>query len=356
MLHFRTFATAAVASFVISSTGVASAQEAITINIGSSHPVTNIWVYAMKNTFQPELDRLLKEGGDKYKINWSENYGGTLYKFTDTRAAVRDRIVDVGMVGTLWEGSTMPLQNVTYYTPFATDDHNLLIKIYDKLNAELPELQKSWEEQNMVYLSPMITDTYDVYANFPIATLEDLKNRKINAPGTSANWLRDTGATPVDGALTTYYTNVQTGVTEGALTFASGAFPIKLYEVAPNLTRVGIGSMVMGAVAINKSFFDGLPAEVQTAIREAGKLTSKAHGEYVTQQANTAIDKMKEGGLKVSELPAEEKKKWVDSLPNLVEPWLAQGGDAAKTVLKAYFAELEANGVTPVRDWAAGVE
>ena len=30
-----------------------------------------------------------------------------------------------------------------------------------------------------------------------------LQNRKINAPGTAANWLQGTGATPVDGALTT---------------------------------------------------------------------------------------------------------------------------------------------------------
>ena len=186
-----TLLTALAAGLIYST--AASAQETITINIGSSHPVTNIWVYAMQNSFQPEVDRLLEEAGGEYRINWVESYGGTLYRFTDTRAAVRDRIVDVGMVGTLWEGSSMPLQNVTYFAPFATDDHELLIEVYDKLNDELPELQASWEEQNMVYLSAMITDSYDVYANFPIETLEDLQNRRINAPGTAANWLQQTG-------------------------------------------------------------------------------------------------------------------------------------------------------------------
>ena len=34
----------------------------------------------------------------------------------------------MGWVGTLWELSKMPLQNVTYYVPFATDDYRL---IYD---------------------------------------------------------------------------------------------------------------------------------------------------------------------------------------------------------------------------------
>jgi C4-dicarboxylate-binding protein DctP len=143
-------------------TGTAAfAQESVTVNIGSSHPEANIWVYAMKNAFQPEVDRILAEKGE-YKVDWNEAYGGTLYKFTDTRAAVSDGIVDVGMVGTVWEGAAMPLQNVTYFTPFATEDHKLLIKIFDDLSANLPALHDSWTAQNMVPLSSLITDSYDI--------------------------------------------------------------------------------------------------------------------------------------------------------------------------------------------------
>jgi C4-dicarboxylate-binding protein DctP len=335
--------------------GTAFAQETVTINIGSSHPVQNIWAYAMKNSFQPEVDRLLEEAGGNYKVEWVESYGGTLYKFTDTRAAVSDGIVDIGMVGTVWEGSAMPLQNVTYFTPFATSDHEMLIEIFDKLTAELPELRDSWEGENMVHLSSLITDSYDVYANFEINALSDMANRRINAPGTSANWLQQTGATPVDGALTTYYTDIQTGVSEGALSFASGILPTRVYEVAPNLTRVGIGAMYFGGIAANKDFFDSQPEEVQNAILEAGKATSLAHGAYVTEQANTAIEKMEAEGLTITELPEEEKRKWVESLPNVVGPWLEANGEAAQTVLKAYFAELRERGVTPLRDWDEGL-
>lgn len=61
-------------------TGTAAiAQESVTVNIGSSHPEANIWVYAMKNAFQPEVDRILAEKGE-YKVDWNEAYGGTLYK------------------------------------------------------------------------------------------------------------------------------------------------------------------------------------------------------------------------------------------------------------------------------------
>jgi TRAP-type C4-dicarboxylate transport system substrate-binding protein len=328
-----------------------NAQQRININIGSSHPTTNIWAYAMKEVLQPEVDRILKAGGNKYEVRWRENYGGTLYKFTDTRAAVRDGIVDIGMVGTVWENSAMPLQNVTYFTPFATNNHEALIEIFDKLNATVPALKESWAAQNMIPISSLITDSYDVYSNFPITSMASLQNKKINAPGTSANWLRDTGATPVDGALTTYYTNIQTGVTQGALSFASGIGPARVYEVAKYMTNVDIGAMYLGSVAVNKKFFDGLPKEVQDAILQAGKATSTAHGKHVSKTANTAMDTMKAAGLQVSDLPAAEKTKWINSLPNIVAPWLQTTGANGKVVLKAYFDELKARGIQPSRDW-----
>ena len=333
----------------------AVAQQTLTVNIGSSHPEANIWVYAMKNTFQPEVNRILAETGNEYQVNWVENYAGTLYKFTDTREAVMDGIVDVGMVGTVWEGANMPLQNVTYFTPFATEDHRMIIEIFDDLSENLPELKNSWAENGMVHLSSLITDSYDIYANFPVTSMADLQNRKLNAPGTSANWLQETGATPVDGALTTYYTNIQTGVTEGALSFASGILPTRVYEVAPELTRVGIGSMYFGGIAANKDFFDGLPAPVQTAFREAAKATSVAHGDYVGDLAARALVEMQAAGLTIHQLPDEEKAKWVAGLPNIIETWLEQTGEAGKTVLKAYFAALRERGVTPLRSWDEGL-
>jgi hypothetical protein len=34
-----------------------------------------------------------------------------------------------------------------------------------------------------------------------------------------------------------------------------------------------------------------------------------------------------------------------------VTPWLQTTGDAGKSVLRAYFDELRARGVKPLRDW-----
>ena len=80
-----------------------------------------------------------------------------------------------------------------------------------------------------------------------------------------------------------------------------------------------------------------------------------AHGDYVADLAARAMDEMQAAGLTVHQLPEEEKAKWVNGLPNIVEPWLEQTGDAGKTVLKAYFDALAERGATPTRNWAEGL-
>lgn len=350
----RTFLTASTSILALPFLGRrVNAAETISIQIGSSHPTTNIWAHAMQAALQPEVDRILAEKGN-YQVRWHENYGGTLYKFSDTRAAVRDGIVDIGMVGTLWEGSAMPLQNITYYTPFANSDHVAVIEIFDELTANLPELKDGWTAQNMLHLSSLITDSYDIYANFPIRSVADVANRRLSAPGSSANWLGGTAATPVDGALTTYYTDIQTGVSEGTLSFASGIQPTRVYEVAPHLARVGFGAMYFGGIAANLDFMKRIPEEVAQAIVEAGKRTSIAHGTYVTERTTAAITEMQEAGLEIIEFDASARAEWAEKLPNIVRPWVDANGEAAVNVLHAYFSALSERGLTPARDWTAG--
>ena len=63
---------------------------------------------------------------------------------------------------------------------------------------------------------------------------------------------------------------------------------------------------------------------------------------------------MEKGGAKFSTLPAEDKARWIKSLPNLAKEWtdrLEPQGLPAKTVLKAYMAEIRQMGAKPLRDW-----
>jgi TRAP-type C4-dicarboxylate transport system substrate-binding protein len=184
------------------------------------------------------------------------------------------------------------------------------------------------------------------------------------APGVLGTWLRGTGANAVDGALTTFYTDIQTGVSDGVLSLALGVLPAKIYEVAPYILRSDIGVAFSGAVAINKDAWDALPEEVQNAMIEAGKAYTAAHGQDLVDRHEFALNKMVELGatqsppVTITPMSAEDRKAWVDGLPDLASEWAADAeskGLPGKEFLKAYMQGLRDRGETPVRDWDAGM-
>lgn len=343
----------AVAALFTAATVPVAAQQNITLTLASSHPTTWLPIGLMAGFFKNDIDRQLKEGG-KYKINWKEAYAGTLFKLQDTMEAIRDNIADIGYVGSVFEADSMPLSNITFYTPFASGDMGIVTRTLDKLARELPALQKEWSANNIKYLAPISIETYHVWTKTPVAKFDDLKGRRYNAPGPAAQWLRGTGAVAVDGGLPTYYTNVQTGVTEGAISFYTGILPIRLYEIATHVAEVDIGAMFSGGIAVTADKFNKMPKEVQTAIVNAGNAYT---GELI-KQTNANIESSKNAmiaaGTKIAKFSEEDRARWAKSLPDIAGDW-ARTNDAkglpATTVLKAYMEEIRRAGGKPLRDW-----
>lgn len=330
----------------------AAQAETYNLTMASSHPTVLPWVGQLSTLVVGESNKRLEAMGSEDRIEWTEAYGGSLYGFKDTLEAVGDGLTDAGWVGTLWEGSKMPLQNMTYFTPFVSDDLVATLKIMNELHREVPALQKAWDDQNVVFLGASGVETYHLLTNFPVNSLKDLEGRKILAPGPSANWIKHLGAVPVNGALPTYYNQIQTGVADGMVVILTGAFPNKHYEVAPYVTLVGIGAQMTGGLGINKDVWDGLSDDVKKVLTELGEEYTVAHAEEVMARYDTFLSKLPEVGANVTTLPAEDIAAWADGLPNLAKDWSdANAGKGAQEALEAYMAKVRDAGLEPRIDW-----
>jgi TRAP-type transport system periplasmic protein len=354
----KTLIAAALAG-AIAFSATANAQETINLTVASSHPTVVPWVGMIKTHFMAETDRILAQSGN-YKVEWQEAFGGQLYGANATLSSVEDGITDIGWVFSYLEAARMPLSQVTAYTPFTTSNPVVQLNTMRELYETVPAFRQEWEQYNIVLLGMTGSDNYDVYTKRPISSLDDLQGLKLSAPGALGNWLRGVGANAVDGALTTFYTDIQTGVSDGVLTLALGALAAKLYEVAPYISRVQIGTVFSGGVAINADVWETLPAEVQNAMIEAGDFYSKAHGQDLVDRQEMAMNKMIELGagqsppVTVSDLPASDRQKWVDTLPDLAGEWAAQTderGIPGSEFLAAYMNELRERGEKPARAW-----
>ena len=344
---------------VVAFPGAVAAQETINLTIASSHPTVVPWVGMMKTVFMARTDEILATKGN-YKIAWNEAFGGQLYKANATLSSVEEGITDVGWVFSFLEAAKLPLSQVSTNSPFSATNPAKMLEVMQELLATNEPFLKEWEGHNLKVLGLTGTDLYDIYAKKPLKGIADINGMKLSAPGVLGSWLRGTGANAVDGALTTFYTDVQTGVSDGAVSLALGALPIKLYEVAPYIHRFDAAAAFSGAVAINRDVWDGLPDEVQQAMVTAGKDYTKAHGDDLVQRHEFALNKMVELGAKqdppvqIINMPAEERLKWVNGLPDLAGEWataLEAKGVPAKSFLKSYMDGLRAKGETPLRAW-----
>ncbi len=335
-------------------TPLAADPNEIKLTIASSHATTLPWVGVMHTLVVPETNRRLAQAGSPHRVRWVEAYGGSLYKYGNTLEAVEIGLADIGWVGTLWELSKMPLQNLTYYTPFSTDDTRMLYQVMNELHETVPAFRDAWTEQNQRFLGASAIDTYHLMTNFPVDSVDDLRGRKILAPGPSAAWLEGTGAVPVDGGLTTYYTQIQTGVADGVLTILTGALPYRIQEVAPYVTLVGIGAQVTGAMSINLDTWNRLPEDVRGILEELGSEYSEGVAAEVIARYERGLEALEREGAIISTLPLEEKQKWLAGLPNIAQRW-AEATEArgipAREAVRAYMRAIRDRGAEPMRDW-----
>lgn len=345
----------AAAGLVVGAPGVARAQSTVKLTAIAGHPPVFLWVKLMEEFFIPEVDKRLADGNTGVKIEWTKAWGGTLAKLGTEIEAIRDGIGDIGFISTVFQAAHMPLQNVSYMTPFGAPDIATVTAVVEKLQAGIPGMEQAYARNKLRFLGGSALDDYHIFTTFPVKSIDDLKGKKIMAPGPSANWINGTGAVAVASSLPEYYNNIKTGVADGVLTFVTGAVPIKLQEVAPHLTLASFGAMFAGALVINSTRFGRLPPAAQKVFAEVGAEYTRRFAAEQTTRAVSGLKAMEGAGLKVAELAPAERLRWAKALPNVAQKWAADldaKGQPGKAVLKGYMDGLKAAGVKVPRDWS----
>lgn len=322
------------------------------MTIGSSHPPVLPWTVPLKTLIVPQSNKVLKDLGIADTIHWTEAYGGALYDFNNTLEGIGDGLADIGWVGSLWEPAKQPLQNAAYYSPFVTGDFRALMEVQDALMDRVPAFAAEWTKHNTVYLGAQVADTYHLVTKFPVKSLEDIKGKKLLAPGAIASRVHGTGAIPVDAGLPVFYNMLQTGVADGAVILITGVLPFKLHEVAPYITKVDLGAVFSGALAMNKNTWDGLPPHMKVLFRMLGREYALRCAEMVAQReagAWAALSRMP--SVTISELPQAERVKWANALPDVAGDWARRNGEPGKQVLRIFMEEARNRGAKPLREW-----
>ncbi|MBF9030975.1 hypothetical protein HKCCE3408_11270 [Rhodobacterales bacterium HKCCE3408] len=328
--------------------------ETLSLTVVAGHPPITKGVAGVRDFFIPEVNRRLAEAGSEYDIDWTEAYAGAVADVNGVLEAVESGIADFGYVPHLLEADSLPLEQVTYVTPFGTDNLPLLMDVIVRLHEEVPEMGEAWQRHNQMVLAPVGIDTYHILSDFPISGVADLEGHRIGTGGLAVNWLRDTGAVPVTGALPDFYNSMATGLIDGIMTFESAIAPYRFYEEAEYITRINYGANSASALTVNLDSWDRLPEEVRTVMLDVADEYRVRVAEDYYQGGAASLATAVENGATISDLSDEARAAYAAALPNIAREW-AEGLDArgmpGTEVLETYLRLSGEAGITFARDW-----
>jgi TRAP-type C4-dicarboxylate transport system substrate-binding protein len=330
--------------------------ETFNLTVVAGHPPVTKGVAGVRDFFIPEINRRLEEAGSEHSIEWTQAYAGSVADVRGVLEAVEDGIADFGYVPHLFEADAVPLEQITYVTPFGTNDLPLLMQVISQLHDEIPEMNEGWERHNQMVLAPVGIDTYHFVTNFPIEEIADLDGRRIGTAGLALNWLNGSGAIPVSGALPSFYNSLSTGLIDGVMTFESAVAPYDFHEVAPYITRINFGAQYSSALTVNLDTWERLPEDVQTVILEVSEQYRDQTAVDYFEGGQVSLDIASEAGATISDLSAEVREAYAAQMPNVALEWAADldaRGMPGTQVLETYIRLAQEAGIEFARDWTA---
>lgn len=171
-------------------------------------------------------------------------------------------------------------------------------------------------------------------ANSSIKTVPDFKGLKMRVQSSKVleAQMRALGAIPQSMPFSEVYQGLQTGVVDGTENPPSNMYTQKMFEVQ-KFGNVSYHGYLGYAVIANKSFWDGLPADIRTQLEKALKEASDYNNEIAKKDNDDALAAMKAAGKTDFYTPtAAERKEMCEAL----EPVYAEMQDRiGKDLIKA---------------------
>src|SRR5689334_4690781 len=179
--------------------------------------------------------------------------------------------------------------------PYIFDNYDELHKVTEGKVGK--DLFKKLESKGIVGLAYWDNGFKDMSANKPIRMPGDYKGLKMRIQSSKVlgDEMKALGAIPQVMAFSEVYQALQTGVVDGTENPPSNFYTQKMQEVQKYLALTNHGYLGYAVIA-NKKFWDGLPADIRSALDSAMKDATKYANDIAKKENDDAIEAVKKSG------------------------------------------------------------
>ncbi|MGV7031990.1 TRAP transporter substrate-binding protein [Methylobacterium symbioticum] len=280
-----------------------------------------------------------KKTGGKVKIEVYPN--STLYKDKEELEALQLGSVQMLAPSLAKFGPLGVKEFEVFDLPYILPDREALRKVVDgPMGASL---LKKLEPKGFIGLAYWDNGFKQMTANRPLLLPADFRGQKMRIQSSKVleAQFRALGAIPQVMAFSEVYQALQTGVVDGTENTASNIYTQKMHEVQKHLTMSNHG-YIGYAVIVNKSFWEGLPADVRGQLDEAMKEASVYANEVAQKDNDDALEAIRKAGKTEIHNPTPEQvAAWKKALVSVHKDMASRIG---KEVIQNFY---EATGFDP---------
>jgi tripartite ATP-independent transporter DctP family solute receptor len=317
----------AVAGLIAAAPAVQAGQ--VTLKLATSQPPKGGYLGGMERVFADELEKATN-GQVKVQIFHS---GSLSSNEAELAQIAQSGAVDLSIAATTYILGWAPSMKV-FDLPYLFQGVAHFKRVVQGPVGET--LAKQVEDDGVYLISYILPGVRSIFSTKrAIEKIEDAKGMKIRSMQSPVyvEMFKSFGMLPTPLPSSELYTSLQTGVVDAGENDPASVVSwgwvdvIKYYSLNEH-------SLTACVLLINKKKFDSLPADVQKAIREAGKKAENYQLGYIDKAAAENLEKIKAKGVKVNVIT--DRKPFQDAVKHVIAQYEKEiGPDLIKTVREA---------------------
>lgn len=213
----------------------------------------------------------------------------------------------------------------------------------DTLRAELsPEFEAGFRKAGYELLGWMAVGKVHFFSKFPIRSLDDLRERKIwlwQGDPLGEAWFKAADIAPVPLSITDVFTSLSTGLIDTVYCTPLAALALQWFNKVDYMTNVPMAEGI-GALVVNRSFFDRLPKDLRRLLRDSGRRTGAELIRATRAENAESRQVLRDSGIEFVLDPGDLDQAEVDRLRRKAESDLIGQGYIPRPLFERVVARL----------------
>lgn len=233
--------------------------------------------------------------------------GGALVGTKTAVTGIRDGIVDAAMIVDLYYPNELPVSYTMAALGALLKDSRVAAAAVTEVHmTNCPECVEELARYNIKFLGGYSTAAYNLLCRSPARSLDELKGKKIRAPGAIGRMATAIGAVPVNVTISETYEALQRGQLDCTFGAAGWLDTYSFGDVAKHVTLIGTGGAFGGPMLnISLDKWKELTKEQRQALVDAAAVGVAGASFGYENDDDTALSKAQEKGYQVAQ-PSED--------------------------------------------------